>query len=98
MTEVFDLEDVYDAEVSPLMAQIIEICKKHRIPMVASFIFGHDDEGGIDTCDTVLQYDGRKFSRLDKAFSAMRGQDRAPPVIITATNAAGEVVSSEVIL
>lgn len=98
MTEVFDLEDVYDAEVSPLMVQIIEICKKHRMPMIASFIFGHDNDGGIDTCDTVLQYAGRKFARLDTALATVRGQDRAPPVVITTTDAAGKLVRSEVIL
>src|SRR4051812_9804430 len=30
-------EAVYDERISPLMAQIIVICKKNKIPMVASF-------------------------------------------------------------
>lgn len=30
-------EEVYDAEIHPLMAQIIEICQRHKIAMVAQF-------------------------------------------------------------
>lgn len=30
-------EDVYDAEINPLMAKILDICRQHKIAMVASF-------------------------------------------------------------
>ncbi|MGT0250724.1 hypothetical protein [Burkholderia pyrrocinia] len=30
-------EDVYDDRISPLMAQILSICKDHTIAMLASF-------------------------------------------------------------
>lgn len=33
----FDLEDVYDSKIAPLMAQIIDICKDHSMPMAATF-------------------------------------------------------------
>lgn len=35
-------EKVYDAELFPLMARLIEICKAHDIPLLASFQL--DDE------------------------------------------------------
>lgn len=30
-------EDVYDAEISPLMDKIISICEKHKMPFLAVF-------------------------------------------------------------
>jgi hypothetical protein len=32
-----NLEQVYDEQINPLMAQIIAICKEHGLPMIASF-------------------------------------------------------------
>lgn len=49
-------EDVYDSEISPLMARIIAICKEHDIPMVADFQLD-DDRGAEDAgfhCTTAI--------------------------------------------
>ncbi|MGG0754146.1 hypothetical protein [Brevibacillus laterosporus] len=35
--EFFDKENIYDEKISPLMRQILEICKQEDIPMIASF-------------------------------------------------------------
>jgi hypothetical protein len=37
--KVEDRESVYDEQISPLMRQIIAICKANGIPMFASFVF-----------------------------------------------------------
>lgn len=37
-----DLEKIYDEQISPLMQQIIEICKNHDIPMFADFQYSDD--------------------------------------------------------
>ena len=41
-------ETVYDSRIAPLMARIIDICKKHKIAMLADFALGrdptHDDD------------------------------------------------------
>lgn len=39
-------EAVYDAEISPLMAQIVAICKAHKINMAATFALDPADEEG----------------------------------------------------
>jgi hypothetical protein len=36
-------EQIYDEQISPLMQQIIEICKEHEIPVFADFQFGNCD-------------------------------------------------------
>jgi len=51
----FDLEKVYDSQIDPLVTQIIEICKTHKIPMFATFQYEHDDAGeGPGYCTTLL--------------------------------------------
>jgi hypothetical protein len=66
MTEPFDLEAVYDAEIAPLMRQIIAICKRERMPVFASFAYGSDGEGH-DFCTTHLPFDGRTPPQFTKA-------------------------------
>lgn len=54
----FDLEEVYDKQIDPLMSQIIDICKAHQMPMIASFCYAKgrekDDPSRIDMCSTLL--------------------------------------------
>ncbi|WP_439885801.1 hypothetical protein ACTACK_12815 [Pseudomonas syringae] len=38
-------EQVYDEQISPLMQQIIEVCKEKGIAMIASFDIAHDGIG-----------------------------------------------------
>lgn len=37
-------EEIYDERISPLMKEILTICKEHKIPMVASFACPNDDD------------------------------------------------------
>lgn len=92
----FDLERVYDDEISPLMGQIIAICKRHRMPMLASFIFRRDKAGEVATCDTLLQFDGRTLGALDVALSTIRG--RGPALRLTTRDADGRTLSDQLIL
>lgn len=52
--EIFNKEDIYDNEISPLMRQIIGICKEHGIPMVASFTYENCEERGPGRCTTNI--------------------------------------------
>ncbi|WP_312155315.1 hypothetical protein [Pseudomonas sp.] len=38
-------EKTYDTEISPLMQQVINICREEGIAMIASFAIGHEDGG-----------------------------------------------------
>ena len=41
-------EKIYDEKIAPLMTQIIEICKEHKLPMFATFQYDK-----YDFCTTV---------------------------------------------
>lgn len=66
-----DLEKVYDEEIAPLMTQIINICNKHELPMIAEFEYS---PGRF--CKTALLYAG-KYHPLMKHLDVLSqcGQD-----------------------
>ncbi|MDF2790461.1 MAG: hypothetical protein K0S80_3562 [Neobacillus sp.] len=62
---MYDKEEIYDNKISPLMKQIIEICKREEIPMAASFFIKEElqdeefYEGQPMYCSTVLAFKGK---------------------------------------
>ncbi len=49
----FDAETVYDEQIAPLMYEIVRICQRNDIPMLASFCYGAED-GEPMLCTTAL--------------------------------------------
>ncbi|WP_175908023.1 hypothetical protein [Burkholderia seminalis] len=47
-------EQIYDEKISPLMTQIISICKEHKIPIVASFFTPGDDDPELAVTTALL--------------------------------------------
>jgi len=47
-------EQIYDEQISPLMAQIIAICKEHGIPIVASFFTPGDNDPELAVTTAML--------------------------------------------
>ncbi len=69
--ELWDEERVYDEKISPLMVQIIAICKEHRIPMAASFQYANHEENGPAFCTTTLPIEGRACKKIRDLSVAM---------------------------
>ena len=80
-----DSEAIYDAEISPLMAQIIAICKHHRIPMLASFQYSNQetDEGNAHFCTTRIPFDGEHEALARATVEIRNGGARAFAFTIT---------------
>ncbi len=57
-------EEIYDSQIEPLMAQILAICKKHKISLIADF--GLDDDLH---CTSALLED--YYSPSDKQIRAL---------------------------
>lgn len=82
--EHYDAEAVYDEQISPLMTQIIAICKEHKIPMIASFAYQHNEESGIGHCATCLNnFDGRLIDSYDRAVREIRASNAVIATMIT---------------
>ncbi len=83
-------EQVYDEQIAPLMTQIIDICKTHKIALVASFKIPNDDDPDLH-CTTTL---------TTKEYDPSRGQIRAAQslagggvMMLTTRNAEGQITN-----
>jgi hypothetical protein len=79
-------EALYDEQISPLMRQIIALCKEHKINMVADFSLGYDPEADETLfCTTALPEidpgDQKGAERMMRAYQAMR----SPPQLLAFT-------------
>lgn len=77
----YNVEAIYDTEIAPLMKQIIAICLKHEIPMVASFAYADDGTGNVSLCSTVMNRKPRaqvKFEIVRKVLLAQTVLDDPP--------------------
>ena len=55
---MYDKEQIYDEKISPLMTQIIQICKENDIKMVADFYLREPTEEATEFhCTTALTVD-----------------------------------------
>lgn len=87
MMEIFDLENVYDEQISPLMQQIIAICQENNMPMIASFAFENCEERGLGDCTTVLNdFDNRNVSEFTQALRIIRNREKISGFAITVTS------------
>lgn len=90
-------EQVYDSQISPLMAQIIKIAQEHGIAMMASFDIAHDGEGpnGEDcsslTCSTLLPDGDNKHNEVFVRANALirRGGHHSASLMMTTENGDG---------
>ena len=71
----YDLEIVYDEQIAPLMAQIIEICEAHGLPMVATFAYKRDGDHEVDFCTSSIDSQNRApiDMRMMVSFMIRRG-------------------------
>ncbi len=74
-------ERIYDEEIKPLMGRIIELCKAHKIPMLATFHIVDAADGTPDgkeavMCSTVLAPLGATPRCFDAAWACIAGPPR----------------------
>ena len=50
-------EQAYDAHIAPLMTQIIDLCREHKINAFATFALDRTDEDALLKCTTALPVD-----------------------------------------
>ncbi|HEM7897003.1 TPA: hypothetical protein U2L33_001035 [Burkholderia cenocepacia] len=62
-------EQIYDEQISPLMTQIIAICKQHKIPIVASFFTPSGDDPELAVTTALL---GNGFEAPKNFSNALR--------------------------
>ena len=81
-------EEIYDAQISPLMTQIIAICKEHKIAAVASFAIPIPEDDGLCCTTVLLSEDMDPPEQFLKARDAL--YEKLPFFAITVTSPAKE--------
>lgn len=61
-------EEVYDRHISPLMAEIIEICRERKIAMLCDFALGDD----LKCTSALLDDDFEPTPEMLKSWSLLR--------------------------
>lgn len=89
-------EQIYDEKISPLMAQIIAICKENRIAFLADFLVPNDEDPDLHCTSCLLGDDCEPSGMQLKAWDYLRPR-RAHHSIITAKDADGNVVSQTMV-
>lgn len=83
--EIFNKEDIYDNEISPLIRQLIDLCKKHGMPMLASIAYENCPDKGLGLCITLVNnIPDRPCDTLQKAARVLReSNDIACAITVT---------------
>jgi hypothetical protein len=80
-------EAIYDEKISPLMAQILSLCKEHKINMAATFSLDYDPEADETLfCTSVLpcdESDEKGYERVNECRATMYPQPQFAAFTIT---------------
>lgn len=76
-------EQAYDEKISPLMAQIIAICKEHQIPLLATFNLQNDDEDVMNCTTALLDEAWDVPKKMLEAYRCIYPPERSPLIVKT---------------
>jgi len=83
-------EQIYDNQINPLMAQIIEICKTNKIAMLATFDIPNDEDADLACTSHTPDETGKLPDRIKAcARAAKAGRTSATPLMLTTQHADG---------
>jgi hypothetical protein len=85
--DAMNKEQIYDEQISPLMAEIIKICKEHKIAMLMNFRTPNDDDPDL-YCTTFLLADEYEPGRTQLA-AKRELMDERPITMVTTTGKDG---------
>jgi len=84
---MYDKEQIYDEQISPLMSQIIDICSDNGIQILASFLLKESvDDEGQQFCTTCHLPGEKRSKRLyDAANVILHGYEVQKPFFMAMT-------------
>lgn len=91
--ENFDLEKVYDEKIAPLMTQIIAICKEHKMPFAAQFMYANDEDEGEQYCTSFADHKKERgqSDHMKELFEVIRPPRPAPALNMTVKDGNGNI-------
>lgn len=90
-------EQIYDSQISPLMARIISTCKRHKIPVVACFGLGPDDNGDLHCTTAIVPEEFEPSEMLLELKERIYPTPRSP-LMVTTRDGEGNITRMDAIL
>lgn len=92
-------EQMYDDKISPLMAQIIAICKEAQIPMLAEFAldWSEDEQSHLKCTTALLDESWDQPEEMVKALNILKPPQRSP-LMMNVRDGDGNVKESHAIM
>lgn len=84
----YNLEAVYDEQIAPLMKKVLDICKANDLPVVASFCYAIQADGGVDLCSSAILPVNRTPETLERMLYALKNRPGGM-LAVTIVNKAG---------
>jgi hypothetical protein len=96
-TTPYDLEKLYDEQVSPLMAKILDICKQNNLPIVVLVQLQSDGEDEfLFSSSAVIPDEDRPISNeLNRVWAIQSGIGGAAKLTITTKDKDGNTTAIE---
>jgi hypothetical protein len=82
-------EEVYDNEIHPLMAKILEICMTNKIAFIASFSIPTPEDPDLACSSALLGKEFGPTESLRTAWRAIRPSAPGPLLVLRTENADG---------
>jgi len=82
-------EEIYDEEISPLMSQIIGICKTHKIANICSFSLDLDE--GLCCTTAMVSDEFAPPGKFIECINILNPQNTPSPMLLTVTDENGIV-------
>lgn len=91
-------EQVYDEKISPLMAQIIDVCKANNIAFVASFSIPNDDDETLACTSALLTDETEPPQNLQDAVKVLRyGRRSTSPMMLRTEHGDGSTTLTAIV-
>ena len=89
-------EEIYDTQISPLIRQIIAICKQHKIANLCAFALENDGVDGMVWITSMTEEEFAPPQRLKDAVVAVNVKPR-PVTVVTTERADGSKTCEAII-
>lgn len=82
MSEALNKEQVYDAQINPLMEQILTICQAHGIAMLCTFAIPTPDDDELACTSMLPDETGENHPAHKRAYQAVMQRSQAFAITI----------------
>lgn len=89
-------EAVYDREVAPLMAKVIEVCQANKIAMFASFSTPNEEDPALHCTTALLEKDHEPSPELVASYNALFHRPGA--MMISLRDKDGKIIQSTAVI